>query len=116
MFGWRKTVGLSGSAGAAVHPGDGRWRVGIRGKLFGAFAGVASLTLVASVVALFSYGYIDRSLHRIEAEGIPAVHRPFTLARQAAELSAISSSVVAANDQAELTAAIARLRGKRTEI
>ncbi len=91
-------------------------RIGLRGKLFGAFAGVASLTLVASVVAFFSYGHIDRSLRRIGGEGIPAVDRAFTLARQAAELSAISSGLVASGNQEALTAALEQLRRKREEI
>lgn len=81
-----------------------------------AFAGVASLTLAASVVAFFSYSYIGQSLHRIELKGLPAVARGFTLARQAAELSAISSTLVAANGQAPLAAAVAELRAKRQEI
>jgi diguanylate cyclase (GGDEF)-like protein/PAS domain S-box-containing protein len=97
-------------------PDPGRPRIGLRGKFFGAFAGVASLTLVASVVAFFSYGHIGRSLQRIGSEGIPAVDRAFTLARQAAELSTISSGLVAANDEAALTTAIEQLRRKGTEI
>jgi phosphoglycerate-specific signal transduction histidine kinase len=99
-----------------ARPGEGRFRFGIRGKLFVAFAGVASLTLAASVVAFFSYSYIGQSLHRIELKGLPAVARAFTLARQAAELSAISSTLVAANGQASLAAAVAELRAKRQEI
>jgi hypothetical protein len=55
-------------------------------------------------------------LHRIELKGLPAVARAFTLARQAAELSAISSTLVAANGQAPLAAAVAELRAKRQEI
>jgi diguanylate cyclase (GGDEF)-like protein/PAS domain S-box-containing protein len=90
--------------------------MGIKGKLFAAFAGVASLTLAASFVALFSYGYIGQSLHRIQADGVPAIDRAFTLAREAAELSAISASLTAANDQQALAAALTRLRAKRVEI
>ena len=107
---------MTGFASPPARSRDGRSHVSIRGKLFGAFAGVASLTLVAGVVAFFSYGHIGRSLHQIEAEGIPAVDRAFTLARQAAELSAISSALVAANDQAALAAATQRLQAKRQEI
>ncbi|SDR37415.1 PAS domain S-box-containing protein/diguanylate cyclase (GGDEF) domain-containing protein [Rhizobiales bacterium GAS113] len=111
-------TGSAGTAclGSSANADDGRLRVGIRGKLFGAFAGVASLTLIASVVAFFSYDYIGQRLRRIDVEGIPAVDRAFTLARQGAELSAISSSLVAANDQGALAAAIVRLRTKRREI
>jgi diguanylate cyclase (GGDEF)-like protein/PAS domain S-box-containing protein len=107
---------MTGFRGSAKILELGRGRIGIRGKLFGAFAGVASLTLLAGVVAFFSYGYIRQSLHHIEVEGIPAVDRAFTLARQSAELSAIFSSLVAANDRAAVAAAIERLRTKRQEI
>lgn len=116
MGGSCKEADVTDSVSSLARLDDGRSGVGIRGKLFGAFAGVASLTLVAGVVAFFSYGHIARSLRQIEAEGIPAVDRAFTLARQAAELSAISSSLVAANDQAALDAAIVRLQTKREEI
>src|ERR1700722_14794271 len=107
---------MTNPAGSAGRSEEGRSSFGIRGKLIGAFAGVASLTLVASVVAFFSYGHIGQSLRRIEVEGIPAVDRAFTLARQTAELSAISSSLIAANDQTAFAAAIVRLGTKRQEI
>ncbi len=108
-------TGIAGVEGP-TRPDGGRVRFGIKGKLIGAFVGVASLTLAASVVAFFSYGHIGRSLQRIESKGIPAVDRAFTLAREAAELSAISSSLIAANNQAALAAATARLQAKRQEI
>jgi len=107
---------MTGPVASVPSPREGGSRIGIRGKLFGAFAGVASLTLVASVVAFFSYFYIGQSLRRIDVEGIPAIDRALTLARQAAELSAISSSLVAANDPATLSATTSRLQAKRKEI
>ncbi len=61
--------------------------LGIWGRLVSAFVGVASLTLVASVVAFFSYNYIAQSLHRIETEGIPVMNRALIFAREAAGLS-----------------------------
>ncbi len=116
MGGSSKGAGVTDAASPTASADRGRSQVGIRGKLFGAFAGVASLTLAASVVAFFSYGHIGQSLHQIETKGIPAVDRAFTLARQTAELSAISSSLVAANDQIALDDATERLQTKRREI
>ena len=116
MTGERENASIADSAGAMVRSDLGRFRYGIKARLFAAFVGVASLTLAASVVAFFSYSYIARSLQHIEFEGIPAVDRAFTLARQTAELSAISSTLVAANDQRTLAALVARLRAKRAEI
>lgn len=71
----------------------GRLRFGIRGRLFAAFAVVASLTLIAASVALFSYGRISDSFDRLDAEAIPAIDHALTLARQAAEFSAFSETL-----------------------
>ncbi len=48
-------------------------RLGIRGRLFGAFAVVTSLTVVASAVAFLSYDRIGGNFDRIRAEGIPSM-------------------------------------------
>ena len=93
-----------------------RFRLGIRWRLLGAFAAVASLTLIASCVAFLSYDRISNSFQRIEQESIPAMSQALILARQAAEFSGISASLLAANDQGELKAGIARLQAKRQEM
>ena len=93
-----------------------RFRLGIRGKLYGAFAGVASLTLLASVVAFFSYSYISEGLYRFETEGVSAITQAQALARRAAELSAISSALIDSRDDAALAAAMNRLKGKQIEL
>src|SRR5271170_5192563 len=91
-------------------------RFGIRFKLFGAFAAVASLTLLASVVAYFSYSYISRGLYRFEIEGMPAVSHAQSLARRAAELSAISSTLIESTDVSQLATALQRQNAKRAEL
>jgi diguanylate cyclase (GGDEF)-like protein/PAS domain S-box-containing protein len=93
-----------------------RLRVGIRGKLYGAFAGVASLTLLASVVAFFSYSYISAGLYRFEVQGVSAITQAQALARRAAALSAISSALVQSGDDAALAAAMNRLKVKQGEL
>ncbi|HYC26031.1 MAG TPA: EAL domain-containing protein [Roseiarcus sp.] len=91
-------------------------RYGVRFKLFGAFAAVASLTLLASVVAYFSYSYISQSLYRFEIEGMPTISQAQTLARRAAELSAISSTLIESTDDAQLAQALRRQDAKRVEL
>ncbi|HXW21171.1 MAG TPA: hypothetical protein VEK35_11755, partial [Roseiarcus sp.] len=91
-------------------------RFGIGFKLFGAFAAVASLTLLASVVAYFSYSYISQSLYRFEIEGMPTISQAQSLARRAAELSAISSTLIESTDDAQLAEALRRQDAKRAEL
>ena len=85
-------------------------RLGIRGRLLGAFAVVASLTLIASAVAFLSYDRINGSFRRIEQQSAPAMTGSLELARQAAEFSTIGQSLLTANDQHEVETGIANLR------
>jgi methyl-accepting chemotaxis protein len=89
-----------------VRPGvaqvGGTVRAGIRFKLIGAFAGVAGLTVVATAVAFISYNVVGGGLHKIEAESLPGMTHAFALARQVAELSAISASIAAAENADDL--------------
>jgi methyl-accepting chemotaxis protein len=87
--------------------------MGIRGKLFFALAAVASMTVVASAVAVISYSHIDSSFRRVGSHGIPAITRSLTLARQAAEISAASPAFLAADSRASLNAARAALDEQR---
>lgn len=87
--------------------------LGIRGRLFIAFGGVASLTLVASLVALLSYRYIGRSFEHIERDGIPAITNALVLAREAAELSASAAALPDATDRATLDRSVGLLETKR---
>ena len=89
---------------------------GIRARLVSAFVGVACLTLLASIVAFFSYNYIGRNLHRIETEGIPVMNRALIFARQAAEYSMIASSLRAADDKSALLAIVRELKAKHGEM
>jgi diguanylate cyclase (GGDEF)-like protein/PAS domain S-box-containing protein len=85
----------------------------IKARLVGAFLGVASLTLVASIVAFLSYNYIAGNLHRIEVQGIPVMAQALVLARQTAEYSAIASTLRSSNDKTALAASVAELKVKQ---
>lgn len=88
-------------------------RLGIRGRLFAAFGGVACLTLVASFVALLSYHYIGRSFEHIEKDGIPAITDALVLSRQAAALSTVAAALPNAADRATLKINLDLLAAKR---
>ena len=106
------------SANASARPKKRRWSAsfGIRGRLLGAFAAVASLTLLASLVAFVSYQWIGDSFRRTEQESIPAMDGALSLSRQAAEFSAMSAALLDANNPNELDSGIASLRKKREEM
>ncbi len=94
-----------------------RWlRFGIRAKLFLAFASVASLTLVAAGVTFLSYGHLDAGMARINDEVMPLIDYTLTLAREAGDLSTISSSLPTVESDEELTRVVGELQIKRQEI
>jgi diguanylate cyclase (GGDEF)-like protein/PAS domain S-box-containing protein len=104
-----------GAGGLASRLAHAR-RFGIRGRLVSAFAGIASLTLLASVVAFFSYQYIGAGLRHIETDGIPVMSRALTLARQTAEYSMILTALRAADDRADLQDISRQLKAKYGEM
>src|SRR3984957_5282018 len=101
---------------AQIRESAERVRFGIRGKLYGGFAGVASLTLLASVVAFFSYSFISAGLYRFETEGVSAITQAQALERRALELTAISSSLIDSRDDAALAVAVGNLKNKQNEL
>ena len=97
-------------------PDTGGLKLGIRGKLFVAFAAVASLTLVAATVALLSYDRIGDSFERLDSDAIPSIDHALTLARQAAELSAISTTLPGIDNARRLAEVVDQLHAKRRDM
>ncbi len=88
-------------------------RAGIRLKLVCAFAAIAGLTVVATAVAFISYNILGGSLRNIETESLPGMTHAFVLARQVAELSAVSATIAAAENAEGLDRAKASLAKTR---
>jgi len=88
-------------------------RAGIRLKLVCAFAAIAGLTVVATAVAFISYNILGGSLRNIETESLPGMTHAFVLARQAAELSAVSATIAGAENAEGLDRAKAWLSKTR---
>lgn len=77
--------------------------IGIRGKLFGALAGVAALTTFAVAVALLSYNVVGKSLIDIERDSLPGMTNAFMLSRQASGLSSLASGIAASETQQDVS-------------
>jgi methyl-accepting chemotaxis protein len=93
---------MQGSAQPGVAPSKKTARAGIRLKLVAGFGAIASATVVATAVAFLSYNILGDSLHKVEAESLPGMTHAFVLARQVAELSAVSATIAGAASPADL--------------
>lgn len=104
---------LAGKEGRFTKPDDASAAIGIRGRLFAAFACVASLTLVASAVSFVSFGRVDGAFQQVASNGVPAITRSLELARHAAEITAVAPALLAADSNTNLVAARSALQEKR---
>ncbi|MBP2308190.1 HAMP domain-containing protein [Azospirillum melinis] len=78
-------------------------RLGIQGRLFLAFGGVAMLAAFASVMAWWSLTETGRSMGEIGRSSVPAIVRSLTLAKDSTAIAADAPAVAASRDAAELT-------------
>jgi len=88
-------------------------RIGIRGKLFSAFALVSALTLLATGASLISYRNIGAELHQIDQDSLPGMTHALILGRQAAELSLTSALLAASENTADLQKTVALFTQER---
>ena len=76
-------------------------RYGIKAKLFLAFCSFAGLTAVASVVAWYVFGEIDRAVTRVTDESVPGIITALSLAEKSAEIAATAPVFMASATQEE---------------
>jgi methyl-accepting chemotaxis protein len=88
----------------------------IRGKLFVAFGAVAALTVLASSVAIISYGNVGRTLGGITEASIPAMSASLDLAKSSAEITAVAPSLVAAGNTKERTTTLGQLQADQEQL
>jgi methyl-accepting chemotaxis protein len=86
-----------------------RRSLGIKGRLFLAFGLVATLTVLASMVAFVSYDRVGGRLADISDHNIPAMTISLTLARESAEITATAPALASAPDNKSHDAAVATL-------
>ncbi|MCM8739089.1 methyl-accepting chemotaxis protein [Azospirillum sp. A1-3] len=78
-------------------------RLGIQGRLFLAFGGVAMLAAFASVMAWWSLTETGRSMGQIGRSSVPAIVGSLNLAKDSTAIAADAPAVAASRDTAELT-------------
>src|SRR5579872_6911505 len=78
-----------------------RLHFGLRGRLFTAFGAVAALTVLASAVAMISYGSLGESLGAITTKSLPEITRASDVVKAADEVAAAAPRFLAAADPAE---------------
>ncbi len=78
-------------------------RMGIQGRLFLAFGGVAVLAAFASGMAWWSFGVMGQSMTQIGRHGVPSIVQSLSLAKESTAIAANAPSVANAQTPAELT-------------
>jgi len=79
--------------------GPRRVRFGIKAELLLAFAGMAAMTVVASVVAWYAFAEVDRAVTRITASSVPSMSRAHALAAEVTEITASAPVMMASATQ-----------------
>ena len=90
--------------------------LGLRGRLFVAFAGVATLTVLASGTAFLSYDKLGGSLAIVVEKNLPEVARASKVAKAASEVVATAPGLLAATDTAEQVEAFKALNTARQQL
>jgi methyl-accepting chemotaxis protein len=90
--------------------------LGMRHKLYIAFALAASLTVVSASVALFSYRSVNSAVDTVAQKTMPTMVSALTLARQTAMLTAAAPVLAGAATAQEHQASKARLQQMESEL
>ena len=95
---------------------DGKAALGIKAKLFLAFAGMAMLTGGASAVAWYAFTDIDRSVTRITTDSVVGMAASLHLAEKSAEITATAPALIASRSEEERAQEQERLVRRLNEI
>lgn len=123
----RHVLATTARAASRVAP----WmRLGIKGRLFAAFGGVAALTVLASVNAFISYTNLGISytnlgtvntnlgtmLTTVADDNLPAVANSLRIAKVSAEIAATAPALVSVTNKNQITSQLTLLKAKETEL
>src|ERR1700733_10073494 len=105
-----------GRLGVVARPAWLLPRLGIRGCLFAAFAGITGMTVLASGVTFVSYTVFARTLNAITVENMPAVEASLRVAKTSAEIAATAPALVAATSMDETVPVSVELSTKQFQL
>ncbi len=91
------------SVAAPQRPTATGLRMGIQGRLFLAFGGVAVLAAFASGMAWWSFGVMGQSMTQIGRHGVPSIVQSLSLAKESTAIAANAPSVANAKTPTELS-------------
>jgi methyl-accepting chemotaxis protein len=91
-------------------------RLGIKGRLFAAFGGVAALTVLASVNAFVSYTHLGSMLTTVADEDLPAVANSLRIAKVSAEIAAAAPALISVTNKNQIISQQTLLKAKETEL
>jgi methyl-accepting chemotaxis protein len=91
-------------------------RLGIKGRLFAAFGGVAALTVLASVNAFISYTHLGTMLTTVADDDLPAVANSLSVAKVSAEIAATAPALVSVTKKEQVASQQTLLKAKEAEL
>jgi methyl-accepting chemotaxis protein len=100
----------------AKPPGAGRSGIGVNAKLQGAFGAVAILTVIAAVVAIFSFSASERGFERVAGHEVPVMTDALRLSAVSGEISAAAARFVSTKTAAEQGPIAATIALKRRQL
>ncbi|MDX1425476.1 MAG: hypothetical protein R3322_20185, partial [Kiloniellales bacterium] len=107
-------AGRSGASDRAALPSASRF--GIKVKLFIAVCSLAGLTAVASAVAWYVFGDIDRAVTHVTAESLPGMVSALSLAQESSEIAVTAPALMASRNQEERVVEQARLSQRTADL
>ena len=105
---------IDSGAAAAGEPHHGT--LGIKGKLFLAFTGMAIMTILAGGVAWYAFARISQSATHITSSTVPAMSLSLRLAEKSADITATAPALMASTDQEQRKTAFAKLERSAEEL
>jgi signal transduction histidine kinase/HAMP domain-containing protein len=93
-----------------------RGTLGIKGKLFLAFTGMALMTILAGAVAWYAFARISQSATHITSSTVPAMSLSLQLAEKSADITAMAPALMASRDQGQRLSVLAELEASAWEL
>jgi HAMP domain-containing protein len=88
---------------------DHHGTLGIKGKLFLAFSGMALMTILAGAVAWYAFAGISQSATHITSSTVPAMSLSLQLAEKSADITSMAPALMASRDQNQRLSVLAEL-------
>jgi methyl-accepting chemotaxis protein len=93
-----------------------RARIGVRGRLFMAFAAIVGLAVALAALAILSFTELGGVLEQITSERLPPITAALQLARTSENIVALGPAIAGADDNEQLAARVAQLTQQKERV